>query len=126
MVKNMIGKNKNNKTMSAAMSFIILFGIVSLFSDMTHEGASSIRGTYLSLIGASAGTIGFVSWLENWNGWTEIKLSSYAIIDNQTYTSEQIGLVITKSDRVAVQDYVITCRIDKLNYGENCHIKIFQ
>ena len=33
------------------------------FSDMTHEGASSIRGAYLSLLGASAGTIGFVSGL---------------------------------------------------------------
>ena len=45
------------------MLFIILFGIVSLFSDMTHEGASSIRGAYLSLLGASAGAIGFVSGL---------------------------------------------------------------
>jgi len=45
------------------MVFIILFGIVSLFSDMTHEGASSIRGAYLSLLGASAGTIGFISGL---------------------------------------------------------------
>ncbi|MDD2221685.1 MAG: MFS transporter [Clostridia bacterium] len=38
-------------------------GIVSLFSDMTHEGAASIRGAYLSLLGASAATIGFVSGL---------------------------------------------------------------
>lgn len=45
------------------MLFIVLFGIVSLFSDMTHEGASSIRGAYLALLGASAGTIGFVSGL---------------------------------------------------------------
>jgi MFS family permease len=30
---------------------------------MTHEGASSIRGAYLALLGASAGTIGFVSGL---------------------------------------------------------------
>ena len=45
------------------MLFILLFGIVSLFSDMTHEGASSIRGAYLSLLGASAGTIGFISGL---------------------------------------------------------------
>ncbi len=45
------------------MLFIVLFGIVSLFSDMTHEGASSIRGAYLTLLGASAGTIGFVSGL---------------------------------------------------------------
>ncbi len=43
------------------MLFILLFGVVSLFSDMTHEGASSIRGAYLSLLGASAGAIGFAS-----------------------------------------------------------------
>lgn len=51
------------KKISQAMLFILLFGIVSLFSDMTHEGASSIRGAYLALLGASAGTIGFVSGL---------------------------------------------------------------
>ena len=56
------GKNQK-KRLSQAMLFIVLFGIVSLFSDMTHEGASSIRGAYLSLLGASAGTIGFVSGL---------------------------------------------------------------
>ena len=51
------------KRFSRAMTFIILFGIVSLFSDMTHEGASSIRGAYFALLGASAGTIGFISGL---------------------------------------------------------------
>ena len=51
------------KQISEAMLFIILFGIVSLFSDMTHEGASSIRGAYLTLMGASAGVIGFISGL---------------------------------------------------------------
>ncbi len=38
-------------------------GIVSLFSDMTHEGAASILGDFLSLAGASAAAIGFVSGL---------------------------------------------------------------
>lgn len=51
------------KRFSRAMTFIILFGIVSLFSDMTHEGASSIRGAYLTLLGASSGAIGFISGL---------------------------------------------------------------
>ena len=54
---------KTRKHLSQAMLFIILFGIVSLFSDMTHEGASSIRGAYLTLLGASAGAIGFASGL---------------------------------------------------------------
>lgn len=56
-------KNDSKKKLSQAMLFVLLFGIVSLFSDMTHEGASSIRGVYLSLLGASAGVIGFVSGL---------------------------------------------------------------
>ena len=52
---------QKRQRISRAMAFILLFGVVSLFSDMTHEGASSIRGAYLSLLGASAATIGFVS-----------------------------------------------------------------
>ena len=46
---------------SGAVAFITLMGIVSLFSDMTHEGARSILGEYLDLTGASAAAIGFVS-----------------------------------------------------------------
>ncbi|HBR85879.1 MAG TPA: MFS transporter [Firmicutes bacterium] len=56
-------KNKENRRISPAMVFILLFGVVSLLSDMTHEGAASIQGSYLSLIGASATTIGFISGL---------------------------------------------------------------
>lgn len=52
-----------NKKLSDAFIFITLLGIVSMFSDMTHEGASSIRGAYLLLLGASASTIGFISGL---------------------------------------------------------------
>lgn len=54
---------KKNRRMTSAMLFIVLFGVVSMFSDMTHEGAASIRGAYLLLLGASAATIGFVSGL---------------------------------------------------------------
>ncbi len=52
------------------MTFIVLFSIVSLLSDMTHEGAASIRGAYLSLLGASAATIGFVSGLGELAGYS--------------------------------------------------------
>lgn len=44
-----------------AVAFITLMGVVSLFSDMTHEGARSILGEYLNLAGASGAAIGFVS-----------------------------------------------------------------
>ena len=36
-------------------------GVVSLFSDMTHEGARSILGEYLNLAGASGAAIGTMS-----------------------------------------------------------------
>jgi hypothetical protein len=37
-----------------ALQFVILLGVVSLFADMTYEGARSITGPYLSLLGASS------------------------------------------------------------------------
>lgn len=54
-----VDENKDLKR--AALSFIVLMGVVSLFSDMTHEGGKSILGAYLSLTGASAAVVGFVS-----------------------------------------------------------------
>ena len=53
-----------------AFAFIILMGIVSLFSDITHEGAASIIGAYLSLAGASAAVIGFTSGLGGFIGYS--------------------------------------------------------
>lgn len=52
--------NENKDLKRAALSFIVLMGVVSLFSDMTHEGGKSILGAYLSLTGASAAAVGFV------------------------------------------------------------------
>lgn len=51
----------NRKRLGGAVAFITLMGIVSLFSDMTHEGARSVLGEYLNLAGATGATIGFVS-----------------------------------------------------------------
>lgn len=53
----------NSGTMTKAMVFILMFGFVSMFSDMTHESVTSIRGVFLSIVGASAATIGFISGL---------------------------------------------------------------
>lgn len=44
-----------------ATKFIILIGIVSLFADMTYEGARGITGPYMAILGASAVTVGFVA-----------------------------------------------------------------
>ena len=46
-----------------AFKFIFLLGIVSLFADMTYEGARSITGPFLAILGANAAVVGFVSGL---------------------------------------------------------------
>jgi MFS family permease len=46
---------------AAAIRFIILIGAVSLFADMTYEGARSISGPYLGSLGASAAIVGIVA-----------------------------------------------------------------
>lgn len=44
-----------------ALAFILLLGIVSLFADMTYEGARSITGPYLAVLGASGAVVGTVA-----------------------------------------------------------------
>src|SRR5919205_3313783 len=47
----------------AAMRFIVCFGFVSLFADMTYEGAHSAIGPYLRDLGATAAQVGVVAGL---------------------------------------------------------------
>lgn len=42
-------------------SFVFAFGLVSLFADMVYEGARSIIGPYLAVLGASATLVGVVA-----------------------------------------------------------------
>lgn len=51
-----------------ALLFLGLIGIISMLSDFTHEGARSIYGPYLGLLGASALVISFVSGLGEFIG----------------------------------------------------------
>jgi MFS family permease len=45
----------------SAFRFIVCLGIVSLFADMTYEGAYSIIGPFLKELNATAAALGFVS-----------------------------------------------------------------
>ncbi len=45
----------------AALRFVVLIGVVSLFADMTYEGSRSITGPYLAVLGASATVVGIVA-----------------------------------------------------------------
>lgn len=47
----------------AALTFVVLIGVVSLFADMTHEAARGINGAFLAVLGASAVVVSVASGL---------------------------------------------------------------
>lgn len=76
MLKTM---NQNGLKRSSWM-FVLFIGIVSLFSDMTHEGARSITGPFLAALGASATAVGFIAGFGELMGYA-IRLISGIISD---------------------------------------------
>src|SRR6202048_313523 len=60
-----------------AVLFIVFLGIVSLFGDMTYEGARSIPGPYLGMLGVTATTIGIVAGFGELLGYGARLVSGY-------------------------------------------------
>lgn len=49
------------KGLSKPLRFVVLLGFVSLLADVTYEGARSVTGPYLALLGASGAAVGVVA-----------------------------------------------------------------
>ena len=62
---------------ASAIRFIVLLGVVSLCADMTYEGARSVTGPYLGMLGASAAVVGFISGFGEFLGYALRLLSGY-------------------------------------------------
>ncbi|WP_369019181.1 MFS transporter [Thermatribacter velox] len=52
-----------------AFGFVILLGLVSLFGDVTYEGARSIMGPFLRHLGAGAAVVGFAAGVGEFTGY---------------------------------------------------------
>jgi MFS family permease len=70
---------------NSAIIFVVLFGCVSLFADMTYEGARSIIGPYLKVLGASAALVGFVAGFGELIGYTFRIVSGYLADKTKRY-----------------------------------------
>jgi hypothetical protein len=57
----MTAQTEREATRRAALGFVVLVGIVSLFADMTYEGARAITGPFLAVLGASGAVVGLVA-----------------------------------------------------------------
>lgn len=60
-----------------AIRFVILLGFVSLLADVTYEGARSITGPYLALLGAGGTAVGLVAGLGELLGYGLRLVSGY-------------------------------------------------
>ena len=47
----------------AALKFVLLIGVVSFFADFTYEGARSVTGPFLAVLGANGTIVGIVAGL---------------------------------------------------------------
>jgi len=73
----MTAKKKFKLIASSAFAFVFTMGIVNLFADMTYEGASSINGPFLGMLGASAAAIGVISGVGEFLGYSLRFISGY-------------------------------------------------
>jgi MFS family permease len=60
-----------------ALQFIFIMGIVSLLGDIAYQGARSVTGPYLAVLGASAGVVGLVSGMGEFIGYALRIVSGY-------------------------------------------------
>jgi len=60
-----------------AVRFIVLLGVADLFADMTYEGARSVTGPYLGVLGASAAIVGLVAGFGEFLGYALRLASGY-------------------------------------------------
>ncbi|MCJ7791083.1 MAG: MFS transporter [Dehalococcoidia bacterium] len=67
------------------MYFIVLLGIVSLFGDITYEGARSVTGPYLATLGASASIVGLVAGIGEFTGYALRLASGYLADRTKSY-----------------------------------------
>lgn len=61
---------KYDASYKRAIQFIIAFGFVSLFADVTYEGARGIIGIYLGVLGASGAAVGLIAGTGELLGYT--------------------------------------------------------
>lgn len=86
-----IQKNSHRNSTGSVLKFVVLLGVVSLFSDMTYEGARSITGPFLAVLGASGTVVGVVAGFGELIGYALRLVSGY----KNGYTYEVYGEILS-------------------------------
>jgi MFS family permease len=88
----MTSSNNNNQlSRSSALKFVVLLGFVSMLADATYEGARSINGQFLAVLGASGALVGFISGFGELIGYGIRLVSGYLSDRTRQYWLVTIG-----------------------------------
>ncbi len=68
-------REQNHYSGKSGLHFVLLFGAVNLFADMTYEAARSVTGSFLATLGASAFVVGSVTGFGEFLGYA-LRLAS--------------------------------------------------
>ena len=71
-----LARVRNNR----ALWFVVLIGLVSLLADTTYEGARSVIGPYLGVLGATGAAVGFIAGAGELSGYV-LRLFSGVLAD---------------------------------------------
>lgn len=74
-----------------AMLLIVMFGLISLFSDLTYQAGRSLNGPFLAELGADAALVGLIAGLAEFLGYA-IRLITGALVDrSKAYWAFTLG-----------------------------------
>ncbi len=87
--------SRRDVSAGAALRFVVFLGVVSLFADMTYEGARSVTGPFLAVLGASGTVVGIVAGFGELVGYG-LRLVSGSIADRtrRYWTITLIGYTV--------------------------------
>lgn len=77
--------HNNSNERKRALNLIVLFGLVSLFGDLSYEGARSVNGPYLKLLAANAVTVGIIAGMGEFLGYALRLVSGYLSDRTKSY-----------------------------------------
>jgi MFS family permease len=113
----------NTDNRSRAVRFVVLIGIVSLFTDITYQGARSINGAYLATLGASALMVGVIAGASEFVGYALRLVSGYWAHKTQQYwlialMGYAINLVAVPLMALANHWWIAACLIILERFGK--------
>ncbi len=87
----MTAPDKTAPSYRRALVLIVMFGVISFFSDLTYQAGRSLNGPFLALLGADAALVGLVAGLAEFLGYAVRLLTGRLVDKSKAYWAFTLG-----------------------------------